>query len=163
MLAGCCRKLLAVCDEVSVMARSETRIRAIAPDIRPLVCDYTDEAALSAVLSGIAPDLIIAWVHSRLPAARRMLAARLKKGGRFVQVLGSAHGDPARPDRLEDMKDAAAGLPVAYQAVVLGFVLESGRARWLTDGEISNGVFEAVESGAALAIVGTVEPWSARP
>ena len=64
----------------------------------------------------------------RAPALRRRLAEAVAPGGRFVQVLGSAHGDPARPDRLAAMADAAAGLPIAYQAVVLGFAVEAGRA-----------------------------------
>jgi hypothetical protein len=46
---------------------------------------------------------------------------------------------------------------------VLGFVVENGQARWLTDAEISIGVGQALESEAAVTIVGTVTPWSARP
>jgi hypothetical protein len=163
MLAGCCRSLLAVYGTVSVLARDERRIRAIAPQIVPFVCDYCDEIAVLHALEDRSFDLVIAWIHGRAPDLRRLLANRVSPGGRFIQVLGSAHGDPSHPDRLEEMRAAAAGLPVTYQAVVLGFILDGTRARWLTDGEISQGVFAAVESGAPFSIVGTVEPWSARP
>ena len=168
MLAGLCRNLLDHCETVSVLARDEARIRAIAPAIHSLACDYNDEAAVTAALAADrdahgAPDLLVAWIHGRAPNLRRRLAAGVVPGGRFVQVLGSAHGDPSRPDRLEQMKAAADGLPVTYQAVVLGFVLQAGRARWLTDAEIREGVFSALETGAALTVVGTVEPWSAKP
>ena len=80
-----------------------------------------------------------------------------------MQVLGSAHGDPSHPERLKEMAEAADGFPIDYQAVVLGFVMDAGRARWLTNDEISNGVFAAIASAAPLSIVGTVEPWSAHP
>lgn len=168
MLAGFCRALVDRCESISVLARNEAAIRAVAPSVHPLVCDYNDgdavEAALAADAAGHgAPDLLVAWIHGKAPALRRRLAAAVAPGGRFVQVLGSAHGDPLRPDRLEAMKAAAEGLPIAYQAVVLGFVLEGGRARWLSAAEISQGVLAAVETGNALASVGVLEPWSARP
>lgn len=67
------------------------------------------------------------------------------------------------PERLAEMAKAAEDLPITFQAVVLGFVVESGGSRWLTDVEISSGVFAAIESSMPLSIVGTVEPWTARP
>lgn len=168
MLAPLSRKLIAIGDHVSVMARDEARIRTVAPEIVPIVCDYNDLGAVDGGLANATarcgtPDLIVAWIHGRAPDLRRKLAASVAPGGRFVQVLGSAHGDPSRPERLEEMKAVATRLPVTYQAVVLGFTMDSGRSRWLTDDEISGGVYGAIESGALLSIVGTVEPWSARP
>ena len=94
---------------------------------------------------------------------RRRFAEAVAPGGRFVQVLGSAAGDPARADRLAAMAKAARGLDCAYQAVVLGFVIEGGGSRWLTNAEISAGVISAVESGVPFSAVGTLAPWSARP
>ncbi len=164
MLAGLCRTLCDHSDQVSVLARNEKRIRAIAPSVEAVACDYNNGMALTEVLSNMEPpDLVVAWMHGRAPAARRTLAEHVRSDGRFVQVLGSAHGDPAHPERLAEMAQAADGLPIDYQAVVLGFVVENGRSRWLTNDEISAGVFAALESGAPLSIVGTVEPWSAKP
>jgi len=164
MLAGGCRALLNVSDNVSVMARDERRVRAIAPAIHPVLCDYKDESAFATALAALdPPDLIVAWIHGRLPDTRRALAERVRPGGRFLQVLGSAHGDPSHPERLAEMAKAAEALPIAYQSVVLGFFVESGRSRWLTNNEISSGVFAAIRSGAPLSIIGTVEPWTARP
>ncbi|MEI9989982.1 MAG: hypothetical protein WDM86_08080 [Rhizomicrobium sp.] len=164
MLAGLCRSLRAHARRVSVLARNDRRIRAVAPDIEPVACDYNDGMALAETLALLEPpDLLIAWIHGRAPSARRALAECVAAEGRFVQVLGSAHGDPAHPERLTEMAAAADGLPIDYQSVVLGFVVEQGRSRWLTNDEISSGVFAALQSGAPLFIVGTVEPWSARP
>jgi hypothetical protein len=164
MLAGCCRALLDVSDKVSVMARDALRIHAIAPAIQPVLCDYKDEAAFVPALAALdPPDLVVAWVHGRLPDVRRALAGRVCANGRFVQVLGSAHGNPSHPERLAEMAQVAEGLPLAYQAAVLGFVVENGGSRWLTNDEISSGVFAAIQSGAPISIIGTVEPWTARP
>jgi len=164
MLAGLCRSLCDVSDQVSVLARNEKRILSIAPAIDALPCDYNDGAALAEVLASLhPPDLLIAWIHGRAQKARRALAQCVAADGRFVQVMGSAHADPAHPERLKEMAQAADGLPVDYQAVVLGFVVENGRSRWLGNDEISQGVFAAVQSGAAHSVVGTVQPWSAKP
>jgi hypothetical protein len=46
---------------------------------------------------------------------------------------------------------------------VLGFVVESGTSRWLTNAEISAGVGHALESEEPVTIIGTVTPWAARP
>jgi hypothetical protein len=164
MLAACSYRLLAISERVTVMARREAKVRAIDPRIEAAICDYNDEASFTVVLARLStPDLVIGWLHGKLPSQRRALAQSLRVGGRFVQVLGSAHGDPKRPDRLAAMRQAAGDLDISYQAVVLGFVAERGTARWLTDEEISTGVYSAVQSGAAQTIVGTVSPWDARP
>lgn len=164
MLAGLARKFVGLSEQVGVLARNEKRIRAIADYIVPVICDYNDGAALSEALSLIAaPDLVVAWIHGRAPSARRTLAECVAADGRFVQILGSAHGDPAHPERFKEMEKAVEGLPIDYQAVVLGFVRQAGASRWLTNDEISSGVFAAIETEQPLSIVGTVEPWSARP
>lgn len=164
MLAGLSRSLLDISDRVSVLARSAERVRAIAPALEPVICDYNDATAVSDALNVLPPPgLVVAWIHGRAPELRRALASRVTPGGRFVQVLGSAHGDPSHPERLSEMAAAAESLPVTYQAVILGFALDAGRSRWLTHEEISTGVFHAIMADVPRAIVGTVEPWSARP
>jgi NAD(P)-dependent dehydrogenase (short-subunit alcohol dehydrogenase family) len=164
MLAELSRRLCEHADRVSVLGRNEKRIRAISSAIEPIVCDYNDGVALSEALSQIeTPDLVVAWIHGRAPQARRAFAECLAADGRFIHVLGSAHADPAHPERLGEMEKAVEGLPIDYQAVVLGFVVENAKSRWLTNAEISAGVFAAIASEAAHFIVGTVEPWSAKP
>lgn len=164
MLAELSRRLCEHADRVSVLGRNEKRIRAISSAIEPIVCDYNDGVALSEALSQIeTPDLVVAWIHGRAPQARRAFAECLADDGRFIHVLGSAHADPAHPERLGEMEKAVEGLPIDYQTVVLGFVVENAKSRWLTNAEISVGVFDAIASEAAHSIVGTVEPWSAKP
>ena len=164
MLTGLARQLCDHADHVSVMARNEKRIRAISSQIEPIACDYNDGVALSEALGMIAaPDLVVAWIHGRAPHARRALAERIADDGRFVQVLGSAHGDRAHPERLAEMQNIAEGLPIDHQTVLLGFIVENGKSRWLTNTEISDSVFAAIQSDAAQTLIGTVEPWSAKP
>jgi hypothetical protein len=125
--------------------------------------DYYDEAAFVAALDAAGRvDLAVAWFHTLKIAAPRRLAERTQ--GRLFQVLGSATGDPSHPDRLLTAAAVTDGLPrCALRQVVLGFQVEGDRSRWLTDEEISQGVLEAVRSDAHFSVVGTVEPWSARP
>ncbi|MDP3870824.1 hypothetical protein [Phenylobacterium sp.] len=130
-------------------------------------CDYYDDAtfagALEAAVVRSGPvDLAVAWFHTlKTPAARR-LAEQVQ--GRLFQVLGSAAADPAHPDRLGAAERTADGLSqCAVRQVVLGFKVETGRSRWLTNSEISQGVLEAVRADRALTIIGQTEPWSARP
>ncbi len=168
MLAGFSKGLLAEARTVAIAARNEARIRAIDPRIIPVVCDYNrEDECLAGIRSHCrvhgAPDLCVAWIHSRSPEFRRALAALVKERGHFVQVLGSATADPAHPERLAAYRAVSDGLAVETTLVVLGYVVESSGSRWLTDEEISSGVAEAVRSGAGLHVVGTVEPWSARP
>jgi NADPH:quinone reductase-like Zn-dependent oxidoreductase len=164
MLAGLARTLCEHCDRVSVLGRNEKRIRAISSAVEPIACDYNDGVALTEALSQItSPDLVVAWIHGRAPQARRAFAECLVADGRFVHVLGSAHADPSHPERLAEMEKAVEGLPIDYQSVLLGFVIGAGKSRWLTNAEISNGVFAAIAAEAPHSIVGAVEPWSAKP
>ncbi|NUN53550.1 MAG: hypothetical protein HUU06_12290 [Planctomycetaceae bacterium] len=47
--------------------------------------------------------------------------------------------------------------------MILGFVREGDRSRWLTDAEIAAGVLGAIAADRPRTVVGVVEPWSARP
>lgn len=130
-------------------------------------CDYYDEAAfagaLEAAIARSGPvDLAVAWFHTLKIAAPRRLAEQVR--GRLFQVLGSGAADPARPGRLAAAAGVADGLPhCALRQVVLGFKVEAGGSRWLTNSEISQGVLEAIRADQALTIIGQSEPWSARP
>jgi hypothetical protein len=169
--------------EVTVVARGRGDLEALRkshPSIHPAPADYRDAAAFAAILDGAVAargpfSLGVAWIHSDAPDAALAAAARVR--GPFLHVLGSAAADPALPDPGRRARFEA--LPgVAYREVILGFVLEGGpqgpvglplgsptlgRARWLTDAEISRGVLDAVAADRPRSVVGVVEPWSAKP
>jgi hypothetical protein len=168
MLAGLVRHLAKSGRQVSVIARGRDRLQRLeALNIHPLPLDYRDPAALDAGLARCTREIgpiarCVAWMHD--DDLDRALRVARGVSSVYCQVLGSASADPSRPDVLERWRGAFAplGAPVLRLAV-LGFVVEGGAPRWLTDAEISAGVGLALESDQAITVVGTVTPWSARP
>ena len=161
MLSGLVEALAGDGGRLSLFSRHASRFGRVG--VAGHDVDYYDEAAFGAALDAAGPiDLAVTWFHTLKIAAPRRLAERVR--GRLFQVLGSATGDPSRPDRLLTAAAVADGLPnCALRQVILGFQVEGGRSRWLTDAEISAGVLEAVRTDAILSVVGRVEPWSAKP
>jgi NAD(P)-dependent dehydrogenase (short-subunit alcohol dehydrogenase family) len=168
MLAGLVRRLAAEGRQVTVIARGRERLqRLAAPNIHPLPLDYRDRAALEAGITRCIAETgpiarCVAWMHDDDLGRALWIARRVRDV--YCQVLGSAAADPAHPDILAQWQQAFAPLhrPVLRLAV-LGFVLQGGASRWLSDTEISAGVRRALESDEAFTIVGTVTPWSMRP
>ena len=165
MLSGLCEALAGDGGRLSLLARRASAWRAAAADA--FDCDYHDEAgftaALEAAVAANGPaELAVAWIHTlKIPASRRVAE---RTAGRLFQVLGSAAGDPARPEVLELGRAVADGLPdCRLRQVVLGFQVEAGRSRWLTDAEISDGVLAAIRADHAVSTVGQTQPWSDRP
>lgn len=161
MLRGCVLELSRRGWAVTVVARRHAPLSELArrgPSIYPLACDYRDEDVLSAGIRAAAMargafELGIAWVHSPWDVCMAVIAGMVlegRRGARMIQVLGCEHSAPA---------DGAAGC----EKVVLGFVVEDGRSRWLSDDEIVAGVVGAIDRPAPHRIVGRVEPWHMRP
>jgi hypothetical protein len=166
MLSGLVEALAGDGGRLSLLSRRASRFPR--HGVTGYDVDYHDEAAFTAALDAAGPvDLAVAWFHTLKIAAPRRLAERIGgdgEAGRLFQVLGSATADPAHPDRLATAATVAAGLPdCRLRQVVLGFKVEGGRSRWLTDDEISGGVLAAVRADIDYAVVGQTEPWSARP
>ena len=162
MLAAVTRALARDGDAVSVVARRAHRIAALGVDVNPLVLDYRKQGALaSAVASAqraLGPiQLVVSWIHGSAPHGHDELCASLEGPARYVRILGSAAAAPHAD--VPSLRYPG----VVVQDVVLGFVVENGRSRWLTHVEISAGVGDAVASERPRTIVGTVEPWSMRP
>ena len=138
--------------------------------IHPLAVDYGDgealEAGLRRAIEARGPfTLLVAWIHDSAPEAPAAVARIAAEGGgrlRYLHVLGSAADDPSQPDPERRARmEAIEG--VTYEEVILGFVREGGRSRWLTDDEIAAGVLAAIDNAAPRRIVGNTRPWSARP
>jgi hypothetical protein len=177
MLRGAVLGLVARGFAVSVVARNARRLAKLRDEaaaaggvVRPVCVDYRDADAFAFGLGEAArdlgpPSLAVVWAHSSAPDAPLAVAKACDVGGRrvaFVHVLGSAAADPSQPDA-ERAARFAAFPRLAYREVILGFVVERGRSRWLTDDEIAGGVLHAVDTDAARTVVGVVEPWDARP
>jgi NAD(P)-dependent dehydrogenase (short-subunit alcohol dehydrogenase family) len=155
---------------VSVVARGTARLQRLAarhPDIHPLALDYTAapafETGLAAAVRRHGPfSRCVAWMHD--DSRDRALKIARQVSAVYCEVLGSASADPSRPERLTEWQ--ALFEPMAapkLRLAVLGFVVENGWSRWLTNAEISAGVGRALESEDPVTVVGTVTLWSARP
>ncbi|MFL5297175.1 MAG: hypothetical protein ACJ798_12410 [Phenylobacterium sp.] len=170
MLAPVCEALAEEGGRLSLLSRHAKRFWLAGA--RPYDCNYYDDAAFGEALAQAVEDsgpvdLAIAWFHTlKIPAVRRLAerVGRPRRAGRLFQVLGSATADPARPERLQAAAATAEDLPnCRLRQVVLGFRVEAGRSRWLSDAEIADGVLEAVHADRTFSVVGQLEPWSARP
>jgi NAD(P)-dependent dehydrogenase (short-subunit alcohol dehydrogenase family) len=165
MLSGLCEALAGDGGRLSLLARRASAWGGAAAG--RFDCDYYDEAAFAsaldaAIAAGGPVDLAVTWIHTLKIAASRQVAQRTR--GRMFQVLGSAAADPARPEALQLARAVAEDLPdCELRHVVLGFKVEAGRSRWLTDAEISGGVFDAIQVDRPLSVIGQTEPWSLRP
>jgi hypothetical protein len=174
MLAGLCLRLAGEGRKVCVIARNRDRLQSLVEkvppgDILPVAVDYRDAGALERALDRLIgdghgqPTQAIAWIHDEVaPDAPLQIADRVEI---FWHVLGSAVADPSEPDLLADWRGRIGRHRPAldYRQIVLGFVVEAQRSRWLTDTEICNGVYDAIRNGQSANIVGTIAPWSRRP
>jgi hypothetical protein len=166
MLAGLIEALAGDGGRLSLLSRHASSFGR--PGVTAYDVDYYDEASFAVALKAAGPvDLAVAWFHEVKIAAARKLAERIGlpgRPGRLFQVLGSATGDPARPDRLATAAEVVDHLPhCQLRQIVLGFKVDGGQSRWLTDAEISADVLDAVRSDRLNSVVGQVSPWSARP
>ncbi len=175
MLRGVCLGLASQGHQVSVLARSHSRLASLAAQanppgsIHPLSVDYADAAQLGLSLRTATAacgriSLAVCWIHSHAEHALRLIADMIaddKSPPRFFHILGSSAADPSGPEF------AAADLrirqDIRYRRVVLGFKVEQTGSRWLTDAEICEGVLRAITSDAAESLVGAIHPWAARP
>ncbi|MBM7127195.1 hypothetical protein ACFFJT_19130 [Dyella flava] len=174
MLAGASRFIAARAGAVSLFAHTEASLLSLrqglpdALEVATTAVDYRSQQAFSAAIRSSVkkfgvPEMVLAWVHTEAPALA--LAAQLAAYGQPVQffhVLGSASASPSAS--LVQQRRYYDALPeLAYHQIVLGFVADEQGSRWLHNDEIVNGVIDAVRENAACHVVGTVEPWHARP
>ena len=161
---------------VSVVARTQrnlqqlqARVGRLPGKIHPLRVDYCDASALyhglqeALRLHGPVRDAVC-WIHSVAPDAPAAIAEALalsSPGCRFFHVCGCEAADPGSTVDPHAALRKVTGL--LYRRVVLGFVVEGGGSRWLTDLEISSGVIRALEQDLEDSVVGTVRPWSDHP
>mgnify|MGYP006288237199 CR=1 FL=1 len=170
MLAAATRQLASCSEAVTLVARQPEALDGLeCEQVERIAVDYHRSEALldhlgRASASQGAFDLALTWVHGSADTTLGRIAewlATQAESPRLVDVQGSAAGRPGgaspRHRRLSEIDG------VVYQRVILGFVIEDGRSRWLTHDEISAGVLDAVASGVEACVVGVVEPWDSRP
>lgn len=153
--------------KVTVVARNrgglEKLVKQSGGKINPISVDYYNVEDFRGKLSRAVfeigePELVVCWMRSDANAA--------------FQVLLEEAGPKAEPWSLFHVRSSTGWLdqtPVDvpefcnYHMVYLGFILEGGSSRWLTNHEISAGVIEAIQVKEEEFVVGTIEPWEMRP
>lgn len=161
MLANASRALGRDSQHLTLFARRPRflaeRLGAEGMSVGYFEVDYHDRQALRFALvraqqqHGEA-DLALCWVHSSASEAIPEIAASVGAKADIVQVLGSA----SRP--LSDLGNSVCKVRDArVRRVVLGCRHEDGGLRWLTHSEISAGVLDAIHTGAALSVVGSLD------
>ncbi|WP_152655656.1 short-chain dehydrogenase [Oceanobacillus sp. CFH 90083] len=158
--------------KVSIIARNQGKMERLtakadstAP-ITPLLVDYKDSIALKdkirpCIRKNGPVDLVVAWIHSNSNNALDSIAHEIAQESvswKLYHVLGSSSD-------LSQIKEAAIKQypGCQYRQIQLGFILEKGYSRWLTNQEISEGVIDAVAYDREVKVIGTLEPWDKRP
>lgn len=118
---------------------------------------------LEAHLKRLPPvDLVLGWFHD--PGLAPQIAGRIqvRRGCKFVHVIGSATRNPA--DLAISSAERFTHLPqFDYRQVLLGYMRDGAHPRWLTDLEICGGVLDAMSSSEKRVIVGQISDWERRP
>lgn len=177
MLSGIALWLAQQGSTVTVIARDSKKLFALANKaqplsgtIYPLAVDYTDdlllqEELLLAIRMHGPPALAICYIHDTAPGAPSAIAGLLDKEVQkcnYYHVLSSSSAKPEKEDN--PFRTTVGRLKhIKYVEVILGFKVEDGESRWLTDDEITEGMTKAIDSKDALYIIGQVEPWEMRP
>lgn len=174
MLAAA-RQLAVKSGQLTMIARTDHSLQRFGQSIASLPgtpalirADYNDHTKFFDLVDGLvekrgSPDLVVAWVHGAGGALRlaEQLAAQSAPVD-FYHLLGSASANPAND--LAMQRAPFDSLPkLRYHQILLGFMIENGRSRWLTHQEISSGTLDAIDQKLPRHIIGTVEPWAARP
>ncbi len=160
--------LAAKYNKVSVVAMSD-RLDSLVSEsdkINPIRVDYCNTAVLDSALQAATNefgrfDIAVIWVHlKKAPEAPYVIAKYVS--GRYIHLLPSWTADPAKENqklqkerhkRFEEIKN------LNYQEIILGWQ----GSRWLHNDEISAGTIYAIEHPKQKQVIGTVEPWSAKP
>lgn len=156
---------------VSVIGRNWSHLNSLveragsnADRIVPISVDYSDkERLVDAVRKNMwrngPVDLVVAWVRSgymnNLSAVAEEISSHSRESWRLFHVRGTLN--------LESRKIPELPENVLYREVILGFLIENGGSRWLTDDEIWQGVRSAIEDDTEFSVVGVTRPVDRMP
>ncbi|RUQ31156.1 short-chain dehydrogenase [Peribacillus cavernae] len=156
---------------VTVIGQSPDRMKHLLKKIKndalitPILVDYKNGNELKKKMEFIIRKngdihLIIAWIHSDAENALDIISQQNSKNNNkwtLLHILGSSS------NLIETKRNAKIPDHCLYRQVQLGFIIEGGYSRWLTNEEISNGVIESIINDKLLSIVGVTQPWEKRP
>jgi len=171
MLSGVSQWLVSSGYHVSIIARNAERMDELVKQVSdperiiPLLVDYKDDIQFcqkikEAVCKNGPIQTVVAWIHSDAISALSLLLQEVSVNNdswELYHVLGS------RANAEELIRTLVLPATCRYSQVQLGFVVDNGRSRWLTNQEISNGVLEAIQQRTKRLTIGQLEPLGDRP
>lgn len=132
--------------------------------LTPVLVDYTKPNELVEQIHRSQQQngpiqLAVAWVHSTGPNVIPDLLEMLPE----TQPVDFFHVNGSSANFHDIKAEIAVPKHVRYHQIQLGFKVENGVSRWLTNDEIADGVIKAILIGKPESIIGTIEPWDKRP
>ena len=152
----------------SVFGRDINKLNSIAqknPLILPLAADYFDLSSFQKkiteqIQSHGSFDIVVTWLHKN-PQQIHKLISRINESlndnnWELYDVRGSS-------DKIDEINKASEQLENCnHYQVQLGFKVESGISRWLTNEEIAQGVIKSIQNKTNI-LVGQLDPWVLKP
>ncbi|WP_409253245.1 SDR family NAD(P)-dependent oxidoreductase [Bacillus sp. SCS-153A] len=170
MLGGAVEHLMKQGNKVTVLSRSHGKYeRMLAKhglepeEVDFMTADYFDRDALVQVLNAHIKangpfDQAVIWMRSTAIESFNAVLDILSRHSETVDVFkvnGSAAAHTTLPFEFHQT--------IIMHHIILGFKIENGESRWLTNDEISEGVISALTSGVPITITGVTDPWDKRP
>lgn len=154
--------------QVSVIGRSRQNMQQLLDQnpnqLTPVFLDYSNTKKFAAELVLLQQQqgpiqLIVVWIHESGSKVIHCLTELLHASVpcKLVHVTGSS----SRLNHFQTNLDFPSH--TSYHQVQLGFKIENGVSRWLTDEEISTGVINAMQDNKSFQVIGTLSPWKLRP
>lgn len=177
MLRYACLGLARRGYSLALVARDQAKLEELAGEChaqgrggapRIFVADHRSGPALDKAIRDALPgsagfDLALCWMGSMLRGPLDLVAQRIGDKAHppvFYHLVGSVAEDPSTPAfSREDL--AAHGL--IYRRIIMGYIVEDGRARWLSDDETCMGVLDAIDREQGEFVIGSVSPWDKHP
>lgn len=171
MLSGLVPKLLQDHFEVFVIGRDSAKLDGLRQHAGVyqdrLTCMKLDYMQLEQVARWVAYiqlthgplDRVVAWVHGSSEPLLRTIGVEVEQYRQSPWDLYQVRGISAS----QEGPLVSLGLAhCRFHVITLGYVREQGVSRWLTHGEIVEGVYEALAMPGD-SVVGVVAPYSDRP
>ncbi|WP_421384000.1 hypothetical protein ACOJQI_05440 [Bacillus salacetis] len=170
MLGGVVEYLVQKGDNVTVLTRSIDKFQRMLSkhnlkpeDVSFIPADYFNTDALVQVLNAHIKmngpfDQAVVWMRSTAVESHDALLSVLGGQSQPVEIF-KVNGSAASRSKLLFPKQQS----INMHHIILGFKIENGESRWLTNEEISEGVISALTAGVPVTITGVTEPWEKRP
>lgn len=165
MLSKTCVWLAEEGVKAIVLGRNENKLKSLTNNYEqlvPVLADYSDRESFTEIINKCIAyygrfDGVVAWIHNDATEILKLVDEINGGAAKFIfHVMGSSSDVAAIKERVE------VNSAVNYYQIQLGFVLEGGYSRWLTNAEISDGVIESIKEERDV-LVGQLEPWGLKP